>query len=85
MTLSVSKINLLCCSFILVFVQFFGGPHSVGPSFAFVAHFIFLRDVWIRTQGAAVASRCAANLATHLPSNQIQINVDISVYGLGLV
>ncbi len=30
--------------------------------FAYGAHF-----VWIRTQRAAVASRCATNLATHLP------------------
>jgi hypothetical protein len=29
--------------------------------------FVFLRDVWIRTQSAAVASRRATNLATHLP------------------
>jgi hypothetical protein len=32
-----------------------------------VAHFVFLGDVWIRTQRAAVSSRCATNLATHLP------------------
>jgi hypothetical protein len=35
-------------------------------SFAYVAHFIVLRDVWIRTQRAAVANRCTTNLATHL-------------------
>ncbi len=34
--------------------------------FYFVAIFVFLRDVWIRTQKAAVASRRANNLATHL-------------------
>jgi hypothetical protein len=40
----------------------------VGHSFAYVAHFVFLRDVWIRTQKAAAASGCAStNLATHLP------------------
>ncbi len=33
---------------------------------AYVAHFVFLRDVWMRTQRAAVASRRATNLATHL-------------------
>jgi hypothetical protein len=27
-----------------------------------------LRDVWIRNQRAAVASKCATNLATHLPA-----------------
>jgi hypothetical protein len=32
-------------------------------------HFVFLRDVWIRTQRASVggANMCATNLATHLP------------------
>ncbi len=29
--------------------------------------FVFLRDVWIRTQNAAIASSRASNLATHLP------------------
>jgi hypothetical protein len=33
-----------------------------------VAHFVFLRDVWIRTQRAAVASGRFTNLATHLPN-----------------
>jgi hypothetical protein len=31
-----------------------------------VARFVFLRDVWIQTHGAAVASRRATSLATHL-------------------
>jgi hypothetical protein len=31
----------------------------VGHFFAYVAHFVFLRNVWIRTQRDAVASRCA--------------------------
>jgi hypothetical protein len=44
-----------------------GGLECVGHSFAYVAHFVFLRDVWIRSQTAAVASRRATNLATHLP------------------
>jgi hypothetical protein len=39
----------------------------VVHSFAYVTHFVFLRDVWSRTQRAAVASRRATNLATHLP------------------
>jgi hypothetical protein len=29
------------------------------------AHLVFLRDVWIGTQRAAVASRRATSLATH--------------------
>ncbi len=44
------------------FVSFFGRLEC-----AFVAHFVFLRDVWIRTQRAAVASRRATNLATRFP------------------
>ncbi len=47
------------------FVHFFGGLECVGHSFAYVAHIVSLRDVWIRTQSAAVASRRATNLATH--------------------
>ncbi len=39
----------------------------VGHSFVDVAHFVFLRDVWIRTQRAGVASRRATNLTPHLP------------------
>jgi hypothetical protein len=33
-----------------------------------VAHLLFFRDVWIRTQRTAVASRRATNLPTHLPN-----------------
>ncbi len=42
----------------IFFVYFFGG----------LEHFVYLRDVCIRTQRAAVASRRATNLATHLPN-----------------
>jgi hypothetical protein len=42
---------------------------------AYVAYCVFLRDVWIRTQRAAVTSRGATNLATHLPSIFTQIYV----------
>ncbi len=31
----------------ILFVYFFGGPELVGHSFAYVDHFLFLRDVWI--------------------------------------
>ncbi len=37
---------------------------SLAHSFAYVAHFVFLRDVWIRTQRAIVASRRATKLTT---------------------
>ncbi len=49
------------------FCIFFGRLDCVGHSFDYVTHFVFLGDVWIRTQRAAVASRCSTNLATHLP------------------
>jgi hypothetical protein len=52
----------------LFFVYFLGGLESVGHSFAFVAYFVFSRDVWIRTQRAAVASMRATKLASHLPN-----------------
>ncbi len=53
---------------VLYFYIFFGGGglECVGHYFAYVAHFAFLRDDWIRTQRAAVASWRATNLATHL-------------------
>ncbi len=37
-------------------VYFFGGLEGIGHFFTYVAHFVFLRGVWIRTQRAAVAS-----------------------------
>ncbi len=40
-------------------VNFFGGLQCVGHSLSYVENFVFLRDVWIRTQRAAVASRLA--------------------------
>ncbi len=54
--------------FFVYILIIFGGLECVGHSFAYVAH-LFLGNVWIRTQGAAVASRYwyATNLATHLP------------------
>ncbi len=50
----------------LFVVYFLGGLECVGHSFAYVAYFAFSRDVWIRTQRAAVANLGATNLATHL-------------------
>jgi hypothetical protein len=54
------KLSLECI------IVLFGGLECVTHSFAYVAYFVFLRDVWIRTQRAGVASRCATNLAAHL-------------------
>jgi hypothetical protein len=51
---------------IIFFIIFFGGLECVGHSFAYVAHFVFLRDVWIRTLIANLAAHLP-NLATHFP------------------
>ncbi len=64
------KSTVLFLSNFHLFVNYFGGLECVGHSFAYVANFVILRDVWIRTQSAVVTSRLAANLAsvaTHLP------------------
>jgi hypothetical protein len=44
----------------------FGRLECDGHFFAYVANCVSLKDVWIRTQRAAVARRRATNLATHL-------------------
>jgi hypothetical protein len=49
----------------IIFDIFFGGLECVGHSFAYVALFGFLSDVWIRTQSTAVKSWHATDLATH--------------------
>jgi hypothetical protein len=56
------------------FVYFFGGQECVCHSFAYVAHLVFLGDVWIRTQRAAVASRCATQNIDilFLPSGEME-------------
>ncbi len=55
-------------------MNFFAG-WSVWAT-AYVAHFVFLRNVSIGTQSAAVACRCATNLATHLPN---QLNEPLTI------
>ncbi len=60
-----TKLFKIKCFF---FVYFVGGLECVGHSFASVAHFAVFRDVWIRTQRAAVPSRRTTSLATHLPN-----------------
>ncbi len=55
------------------FVYFFGGLECVGHSFAYVAHLWFLRDVWIRTQSAGVASWRATDLATHPSIHNVKL------------
>ncbi len=49
------------------FLNTFGGLECLGHSIAYVTHFVLLRDIWIWTQRAALASKRATNLATHLP------------------
>ncbi len=51
-----------------IFMYIFSSLECVGHYFAYVAHFVLLRDVCVRTQRAAVANRRAINLATHLPN-----------------
>jgi hypothetical protein len=66
-------------------IYFFGGLECVGHAIAYVAYFVFLRDVWIRTQRAAIASRHAINLATHVPSWPL-ISLDLATHlHLGLI
>jgi hypothetical protein len=66
---------------VFVFCIFFwGGLECVGPTFAYVAHLVFLRDAWIRTQRAAILSICATNLAilskSPVPKSPTQIGFD---------
>ncbi len=42
---------------LFIFVYISWRARVCRHNFAYVAHFVFLRDVWIRTQRAAVASR----------------------------
>jgi hypothetical protein len=57
-----------------IFKCFFGVLECVGHSFAYVAHFVFLRYVWIRTQNFCRSKQApyqlshpSPKLATHLP------------------
>jgi hypothetical protein len=60
----------------LCFLYLFGGLECVGHSFAYVGHFVFLRDVWIQIRRAAVASRRVTNLTTHFSfGRQIDITL----------
>jgi hypothetical protein len=81
-------INLLL-TFILnifyFFTKFFGGLECVGQSFAHVAHFVFLRDVWIRTQRAAVASKRTTTLATYLPRKMGSYWLSLTIVNVNLL
>jgi hypothetical protein len=67
---------ILCTTF---FVYFLGGLECVGHSFAYVAHLRFLRDVWIRTESAAVASWRATDLATHPSRGRHNLNYNVEI------
>jgi hypothetical protein len=54
--------------------SFWRAIECVGHIFAYVAHFVFLRYVWIRTPRVAVASRRTINFVTYLPA-QIHISL----------
>ncbi len=61
--------------------SFFGGLECVGYRyyFAYVPYFVFWRDVWIRTQRAAVATHLP-NLATHLPNLEPPIALNLATH-----
>ncbi len=52
--------------------HFFDRLECVSNFFAYVRHFVFLRDVWIRTQRAAIASRARYQLS-HLYRTEIAL------------
>jgi hypothetical protein len=53
---------------------FFGAVYSVLVTPLLMSPiFVFLKDVWIRTQSAVIVSRRATNLATHLPALAAQL------------
>ncbi len=53
--------SLIHLQFSYLFVYIMSGLECVGHNFAYAAHFVFLRDVWIQTQRAAAAT----NLSMH--------------------
>jgi hypothetical protein len=53
---------------IIIFLHIFWRARVCCHSFAYVPHFVFLRDVWMRTQ-AAVASR-RATMTIYPPISQ---------------
>jgi hypothetical protein len=63
----------------------FFGLVCASHFFVYVAHFVFLRDVWIRTQRASVASRRATNLATHLNTETVNTCFNITLSSQSVV
>ncbi len=56
---------------IVIFLHIFWQARMRWPLLSLCRPFSILKDVWIRTQRAAVASRCAINLSTHLPNRHL--------------
>ncbi len=66
----------------------FGGLQCVGHSFTYVAHFVFLRDVWIRTQRAARSKQVRyppislfKSLFTYFYSNAVADRYPLYLFG----
>ncbi len=57
----------------ILFIYFFSGLEYVNHSFAYVAHFAFLRDVWIRTQSFGNVDPIMGKKANSGPKLVIQV------------
>ncbi len=57
-----------------LFFLFFGRLECVGHSFAYVAHFVFLGDVWIRTQRAVRSKQARYQLSRPFPYPYLNIH-----------
>ncbi len=57
---------------------FIGGLECVGFSFASVAHFVFLRHLWIRTQRASRSNQARYQLSHPSPCHLAQADLTIS-------
>jgi hypothetical protein len=64
-------LKIYCKLTVNFFCIFLEGLECVGHSFTYVAYSVFLSDVWIRTQRAAIAVRRATNLSTHLHDDKL--------------
>jgi hypothetical protein len=57
----------------VIFVHYFGGLDRFSHSFVFVAHFVFLRDVWIQTQRSSVTQAGATELFISLKVSRTEL------------
>jgi hypothetical protein len=56
---------IYCTVCITLLLNIFGVLECARHCFAYVTHLVFLRNVKIETQSAAVESGCATNVSTH--------------------